>query len=249
MFQISAVARDAVPLNQGRIRWVTHTKIAHGGSALKAQNFQSQKQRTRTINSNQTSRKISYPRNHSEYHVFNLAHVPMSLWARTSVLDLWSGSKYIKKEWIWVNGWCWLGLLDGELHWLWFTGCSCSPFQCCNLRWSSVFGDVWYPLCAVWFYLCHLHWFSGTRPGGHWAFAVNCHEHAAHLRCRQEVCRVGWGAVSRRDDLTQSTLQILQRLHDWRQPIILDLLHLHLMRVWCRVPRSKADWYMHQTPH
>ena len=33
------------------------------------------------------------------YHVFNLAHVPMSPRARTSVLDLWSENKGTEKEW------------------------------------------------------------------------------------------------------------------------------------------------------
>ena len=34
----------------------------------------------------------------SSYHVFNVAHVPMSPSARTSVLDLWSRSKDTKKN-------------------------------------------------------------------------------------------------------------------------------------------------------
>ena len=54
------------------------------------------------------------------YHDFNLAHVPMSLRARTSVSNLWSRSNDTEKEWLWVNEWCWLGLLGGELHLLWF---------------------------------------------------------------------------------------------------------------------------------
>ena len=141
----------------------------------------------------------------------------MSPRARTSVLDLWSGSKDVEKEWIWMNWWCWLGFLGGELHWLWFTGCSCSPFQCCNLRWFWVLrlGILEPRVCLLWLVLYHLHWFSGTRPGGHWAFAVNCREHAAHLRCRQEVCRVGWGAVSRRDDLT---------IHSFYHPLSLGVV-------------------------
>ena len=36
---------------------------------------------------------------HPTYHVFNLAHVPMSPRARTSVLDLWSRSNDTEKEW------------------------------------------------------------------------------------------------------------------------------------------------------
>ena len=31
------------------------------------------------------------------------AHVPMSLRARTSMLDLWSENKGNEKEWIWVD--------------------------------------------------------------------------------------------------------------------------------------------------
>ena len=45
MFQISAATRDAVPLNQGRRRSGTRTKLAQRDSELQTENAQTQKQR------------------------------------------------------------------------------------------------------------------------------------------------------------------------------------------------------------
>ena len=138
---------------------------------------------------------------------------------RTSVLDLWSENKGTEKEWFWVNEWCWLGLLGGELHLLWFSGCSCSPIQCCNLRWFWVLclGTFGTPCVLSEFVSATSIDSVGHAPAATGPSAVNCHEHAAHLCYRQTVCRVGWGAVSRRDDLTKWFRSRLEVPQEWRQ--------------------------------
>ena len=58
------------------------------------------------------------------------AHVPMSPRARTSVPDLWSENKVVKKEWIWVTN---------SAEWdYWTASYICLWFVCCLARQSSV---------------------------------------------------------------------------------------------------------------
>ena len=63
------------------------------------------------------------------------AQVPMSHLARTSVPDLWSENKVIKKEWIWVT--------NGADWDYWMASYICLWFVCCLARQSSVVTLFW----------------------------------------------------------------------------------------------------------